>query len=246
MNNKLLNNIATQIVMDKVMDDKMKDFEKKQEDDTQENQVHDLNKDNQINEDDDDIFKIDEDEQKLVQELKEQRLMQQGIKPKQRDRSVEKKQSKFRYGEYREIEESEFLDTLLKNEKVVCHFYHSEFEKCKIMDKHLIKVSFDHRETLFVKINAEKAPFFCTKLNIQVLPTVIFSKGGKVFERIIGFEGLEGTEDFNTITLLRKLVMAKMIVPKNKNEKGEIKMKKKTKLNSQDSESEEEEDDYDC
>jgi thioredoxin-like negative regulator of GroEL len=233
--------------MDKVMDDKMKDFEKKQEDDTQESQVHDLNKDNQINEDDDDdIFKIDEDEQKLVQELKEQRLMQQGIKPKQRDRSVEKKQSKFRYGEYREIEESEFLDTLLKNEKVVCHFYHSEFEKCKIMDKHLIKVSFDHRETLFVKINAEKAPFFCTKLNIQVLPTVIFSKGGKVFERIIGFEGLEGTEDFNTITLLRRLVMAKMIVPKNKNEKGEIKMKKKTKLNSQDSESEEEEDDYDC
>ena len=40
---------------------------------------------------------------------------------------------------------------------------------------------------------------------------------------------------------------SKMIIPKNKNEKGEIKMKKKTKLNSQDSDSEEEDnDDYDC
>mmetsp|Transcript_29378 Transcript_29378/g.30492 ORF Transcript_29378/g.30492 Transcript_29378/m.30492 type:complete len:240 (+) Transcript_29378:21-740(+) len=239
MNNPLLNSIATQVVADKVMEDKMKEFQQAQIEEAKEAQPKEDQKN--IQEDDDDIFKMDEDEEKLMQGIREKRLMEKGMKPKARDRSREKKPLKYKYGEYREILESEFLDTLLKNEKVVCHFYHDEFEKCKIMDKHLTEIAFEHSETLFVKINAEKSPFFTTKLNIQVLPTVLLSQNGKVFERIIGFEGLEGTEDFNTITLTRKLVLTKMITGKNKNEKGQIKMKKKTKLSH---ESEDSEDDY--
>lgn len=241
MDNKLLNNIATQLVCDKVMEDKMKDFQKKQ--DEEENDKNkpknvDLNPEDQ---EEDDIFKEDEDEQKILNEIKARRLMDQGIKPKARDRSREKKPSKYRYGEYREIDESDFLDTLLKNDKVVCHFYHADFEKCKIMDKHLIKIALEHPETLFVKIDADKAPFFCARLTIQVLPTVLLSNKGKVFDRVIGFEGLEGTEDFPTINLIRKLVLSKMITPKNKNEKGEMKMKKLTKLSNDSDESEDEE-----
>lgn len=238
MDNKLLNSIATQIVADKVMDDKMKEYEdnqKKQEDD-QKKKAEEKPADEE--EDDDDIFAIDEEEEKIVNQMKENRLREQGIKPQARDRSREKKDknSKYKYGEFREIDESEFLDTLLKNKKVVCHFYHQEFEKCKVMDKHLRQIAFDHPETLFVKINADKSPFFCTKLNIQVLPTVLLSNDGKVFDRVIGFEGLDGIEDFKTITLVRKLVLSKMIVAKNKTESGEVSLKKKTKLTNYDSE----------
>lgn len=241
MNNALLNNIATQIVAEKVMEDKMKEFQIKQEETPDQNNEKKKKKEDEDDEDDD-IFKIDEDEKKIMNEIKEQRLMEKGIKPKPRDRSKEKKQVKYKYGEYREIDESEFLDTLLKNEKVVCHFFHSEFEKCKVMDKHLMKIAFEHSETLFVKINADKSPFFTTKLNIQVLPTVLLSNNGKVFERIIGFEGLDGIEDFKTINLIRKLVLSKMITAKNKAEKGEIKVSKNTKLSGYGEESDNEDD----
>ena len=72
------------------------------------------------------------------------------------------------YGQYKEIIESEFLDTMLQNSQVVCHFYSEDFERCKIADKHLYKLAQDHGETLFVKINANKSPFFTTKLDIKV------------------------------------------------------------------------------
>ena len=246
MNNALLNNIATQIVAEKVMKDKLKEYEETDEKSKEtENKEVDLNEiadNNKQEENDDDLFN-EEDDNKFLEEIKNKRLMEIGIKPKARDRSKEKKPKKSSYGEYREIDESEFLNTLLKNEKVVCHFYHKEFEKCKIMDKHLIEVAFAHPETLFVKIDAEKSPFFCTKLGIQVLPTVLLSNNGKVFERIIGFEGLEGYDDFKTIDLIRKLVMSKMIKAKNSTEKGEIKMKKVTRFNNNE-ESSSDEDDY--
>lgn len=247
---KLLNNLATQAVMDTVMDDKLKEHEDKQKPQNEQpkknNQM--VSTEGENFEDDDDIFKMDEDEEKMINDMKNKILIDQGLKPKQgqRDRSREKKPSKYKYGEYREIQESEFLDTLLKNKNVICHFYHPEFEKCKIMDKHLRKIAFEHTETLFVKIDANKTPFFSVKLNIKTLPTVIFSKDGQVNEKILGFEGLEGIDDFKSIHLIRKLVLAKMIKPKNNAERGEIKIKKRTKLNNEDysSDEDEDEDDY--
>ena len=38
-------------------------------------------------------------------------------------------------GEYREIVESEFLPTVTKHKFAAVHFYHREFERCKIMDQ---------------------------------------------------------------------------------------------------------------
>ena len=233
MHNALLNNIATEIVANKVMDDKMKDYDEAQQRQLQEEEDLLKPKEDKEEDDEEDIFQIDETEEKMIQEMKERKMMEKGYIPKSK---VEKNVNK--YGEYREIEEGEFLDTLLKNKKVVCHFFHPEFEKCKVMDKHLRIIAHEHPETLFVKINAEKTPFFSVKLNIKVLPTVVFSNEGKAFDRIIGFEDLDGVEDFKTSTLSRKLVLSKMITPKNKIESGKIKVSKKTKFNSNISDSE--------
>ncbi len=227
MHNALLNNIATEIVADKVMDDKLKEYE-----DAQLKEIEDAKVKPTVNEeqdDEEDIFAIDADEEKIVEVMKERKRLEQGGYQK-----GGKDSKSAKYGDYRDIEESEFLDTLLKNKKVICHFYHPEFEKCKVMDKHLRQIAYDHPETLFVKINAEKAPFFSVKLNIKVLPTVIFSIDGKAFERIVGFEGLDGVEDFKTLSLTRILVLNKMIQPKNNQESGKIKISKKTKLNNDD------------
>jgi thiol-disulfide isomerase/thioredoxin len=121
------------------------------------------------------------------------------------------------HGSYREIVSDEFLQEMCSSERVVCHFYHGDFERCKIMDMHLNKLAQRHIETKFVKINAEKAPFFTAKLLIQTIPTVVFFFDGVGREKIIGFEGLmddmpEGKEDeWPTILLARRMGMCNII-----------------------------------
>jgi hypothetical protein len=59
------------------------------------------------------------------------------------------------------------------------------------------------------------------------LPTVVFFKDGKAFDRIVGFEDLGMKDDFQTITLTRRLVKAKILKPLNKAERGEVTINKK-------------------
>ena len=63
-------------------------------------------------------------------------------------------------------------------------------------------------------MDAEKAPFFVTKLAIRVLPTVIVFKDGKVEEQFSGFEELGGRDDFRTEVLEHWLSKAGCIVMK--------------------------------
>jgi len=114
-------------------------------------------------------------------------------------------------GEYREIVEPEFLKTVTKNKHTVVHFYHREFKRCAIMDKRLGMVAYRHDEIKFVKLNAEKAPFFVKKLCIKVLPSVILFIDGVAIDRINGFEGL-GTDDFRTRTLEKRLLDIGMLI----------------------------------
>jgi hypothetical protein len=64
------------------------------------------------------------------------------------------------------------------------------------MDMHLQDLARRHINTLFLKINAEKAPFFCEKLNVRILPTVISFQHGitKPDHRQIGFINLKAPE----------------------------------------------------
>lgn len=117
------------------------------------------------------------------------------------------------HGELTEIVQDDFLPRITASKRCVVHFYHNDFHRCKIMDKHLRIIAHNHLETLFLVINAEKAPFFCSKLKVQVLPTVICFFDGvtnNVTQRQIGFAGLEpvpgGSEDeWPTHALERKL-----------------------------------------
>jgi hypothetical protein len=59
------------------------------------------------------------------------------------------------------------------------------------------------------------------------LPTVIFFKDGKAFDRIVGFQDLGGKDNFQTIILTRRLVKAKILKANNKSERGEVSINKK-------------------
>ncbi|XP_068343684.1 thioredoxin domain-containing protein PLP3A-like isoform X2 [Pyrus communis] len=59
------------------------------------------------------------------------------------------------HGEYRDITEGDFLGEVTGTEKVICHFYHREFYRCKIMDKHLKTLALKHVDSKFIKLDAE-------------------------------------------------------------------------------------------
>lgn len=121
---------------------------------------------------------------------------------KQRDTYIENKSKG--HGEYTEIFEDQFLDTVIKSKFCVVHFYHDEFERSKILDMHLGRLAPNHVESRFVKINAEKAKFFTEKLGVRTLPTVVFFEDGKATDRMEGLEGLGG-DDFKTRVLEERI-----------------------------------------
>ncbi|XP_042433459.1 thioredoxin domain-containing protein PLP3B-like [Zingiber officinale] len=135
------------------------------------------------------------------------------LKKEVEKREVLKKQG---HGEYREITEGEFLGEVTGSERVVCHFYHREFYRCKIMDKHLKALAPVHINTKFIKLDAENAPFFVTKLAIKTLPCVILFRNGIAFDRIVGFQDLGSKDDFSA-RALENLLKRKGIIDEKQN-----------------------------
>ncbi len=103
----------------------------------------------------------DEDDYELRQ-IREQRLRQ--IKAQQLQKLEDLSKG---HGQFREIVQDEFLAEMTSSTRVICHFYHKDFPRCEIMNHHLSKLAPKHLEAKFVKINAEKAPFFIDKVKSQ-------------------------------------------------------------------------------
>eukprot|EP00934_Nitzschia_sp_Nitz4_P008868 Nitzschia sp. Nitz4//scaffold20_size174350//121287//122292//NITZ4_002117-RA/size174350-snap-gene-0.249-mRNA-1//-1//CDS//3329541854//8858//frame0 len=94
------------------------------------------------------------------------------------------------HGEVRTISQDEFLPECTSSKYVVVHFFHDEFERCKILDHHLKRIAPLHLGCKFVRISAEKAPFFVGKLAIKTLPTLLVFHDGKTVDRMTGFDAL--------------------------------------------------------
>lgn len=110
-----------------------------------------------INDDDEE----DDDEDHELRELREQRLRQLKSQKNQIMEDIAKG-----HGQYREVVQDEFLAEVTASLNVVCHFYHRDFSRCEIMNHHLAKLAPMHVESKFIRINAEKAPFFVEKVSI--------------------------------------------------------------------------------
>lgn len=125
------------------------------------------------------------------------------------------------HGEYREISEGDFLGEVTGSERAICHFYHHEFYRCKIMDKHLKALASQHISTKFIKVDAENAPFFVSKLGIKTLPCVILFRKGIAFDRIVGFQDLGAKDDF-TMRTLENLLIRKGIIDERKTDNDDV------------------------
>jgi len=131
----------------------------------------------------------------------------------QLQQEAEKRQEMQRkgHGEYQTIEEGDFLEAVTKTHLTVVHFFHLDFERCKIMDKHLAELCKKYFETRFVRISAQDAPFFSVKLKVKMLPCVILFVNGVAVDRVVGFDELGATDHWETAVLERRLLKAGVI-----------------------------------
>jgi hypothetical protein len=166
---------------------------------------------------DSDDEEMDEEEAKIMRDIREKRMEEMKSEHHEARENLIKG-----HGKYTEITESEFLDYVTQSKNVACHFYHRDFERCKIIDMHLKIIAQLHPECRFITLNVEKAPFFITKLQIKVLPTIVMFINGVAVDRTIGFDEIGGRDDFPTLNLIRRMVKSKLLIPKNKKEKGQI------------------------
>ena len=152
--------------------------------------------------DDSDFDEFDDDDEALAA-FRARRLAEM-----KREHAHESENKGKGHGEVRTITQDEFLPECTGSFFVVVHFFHRDFERCKIMDHHLKRIAPLHLNCKFVRIDAEKAPFFVGKLNIKTLPTLLVFRDGKTIHRLLGFDGLSNAknpDDFTTSALGRYL-----------------------------------------
>ena len=53
----------------------------------------------------------------------------------------------------------DFLESVTKTDHVVCHFFHRDFERCKLLDKHLSILARKYFDTRFIKVSAPVSLF---------------------------------------------------------------------------------------
>ena len=214
--------IFNEMVMQEAIKDKTLEVQKQMMDDEGNLIGHGQEESKAERDDDSDSdFNSDGDET-IMKTMREERISRLKLQRQELEENIAKG-----HGVYTEITEEEFLPAITKTKFCVLHFYHNDFERCKIVDHHLKQIASKHLEARFMTINAEKCPFFVAKLQIQVLPTIVCFMDGVSLDRIVGFEELGGKDEFPTLLLARRLVNAGVCKALNNAEKGQMKMSRK-------------------
>ena len=56
------------------------------------------------------------------------------------------------------LQEGDFLEIVTSTERCVCHFFHADFERCKIMNQHLALLAKKYFGTRFIRLSAPVSP----------------------------------------------------------------------------------------
>lgn len=144
--------------------------------------------------------RVDEDNDDDDAELME--LRRQRVAQMQRMHAKEAEWRQKQHGEYREISQDEFFSVVVRekggSDDVCVHFYHKDFETCRVMDYRLSELAQKMLSVKFVKIDAEKSPFLVERLRINTLPCCVLFHNDVAVDRIYGFDGCmseDGTLD---------------------------------------------------
>ncbi|KAG6821603.1 hypothetical protein H0H93_000112 [Arthromyces matolae] len=157
----------------------------------------------------------EDDTDRLFAELEEEiendgdaAMREQGLEVLRREMERMQEMQKSHHGEYTEItDEKEVVRVSAHEPRCVVHFYHTNFKRCEIMDKHLKLLAKKYFSTRFFRVFVENVPWLVERLGIKVLPCVICFVDGVSKERLIGFEQLGNSDKFDTAMLELRLSM---------------------------------------
>ncbi|KAH7105553.1 thioredoxin-like protein [Auriculariales sp. MPI-PUGE-AT-0066] len=116
------------------------------------------------------------------------------------------------HGHYTEItDEKQVIETTAKESACIVHFYHRDFDRCKIMDRHLEALAPRYFATRFIRVFVENVPWLVNKLQVQVLPFIGCFMDGVLKHRMVGFEELGNDDSFATAALEMRLSLIGVI-----------------------------------
>ncbi|CBH09544.1 hypothetical protein, conserved [Trypanosoma brucei gambiense DAL972] len=148
----------------------------------------------------------DSDDDGELEELRKRRMAQM----QQHHAKVAEWRQK-QHGQYREISQDEFFSIVVRekggSDDVCVHFYHKDFETCRVMDSRLLELSRMMLSVKFVKIDAEKSPFLVERLHIKTLPCCVLFHNDVAVDRIYGFEGCIGEDGLLDKELLGERIL---------------------------------------
>jgi len=167
----------------------------------------------------------DEDQDALFAELEEEiendsnpALREHGLQALKAEMDRMKHMQENQYGRYTEIkDEKEVVRVTAHDPRVVVHFFHPNFQRCEIMDKHLDELAPKYANTRFARVFVENVPWLVEKLHIKVLPCVIVFVNGVAKDRVVGFEELGNTDSFNTAVLELRLSQTGVLAKRREN-----------------------------
>eukprot|EP00571_Detonula_confervacea_P008042 CAMPEP_0172317390 /NCGR_PEP_ID=MMETSP1058-20130122/31421_1 /TAXON_ID=83371 /ORGANISM="Detonula confervacea, Strain CCMP 353" /LENGTH=351 /DNA_ID=CAMNT_0013031931 /DNA_START=102 /DNA_END=1157 /DNA_ORIENTATION=- len=147
---------------------------------------HDNDNESESEDDDDEYGHLLDDEDDVLHAMRQARMAQLKQQQSQRATNIS-----LGHGSLRTITQDEFLPECTGSSKyVIVHFYHDDFERCKIMDYHLKIIAQEHLEAKLLRIDVAKSPFFVSKLHIKTLPALFVFDNGKQIAQLGGFDGL--------------------------------------------------------
>ncbi|CCW63624.1 unnamed protein product [Phytomonas sp. EM1] len=153
----------------------------------------------------------DDDEDMELQQLRRTR-MQQMMHLRDQEAVWRSKQ----HGQYREIDQDAFFNVVVRekggSDQCCIHFYHKDFETCKVMDRRLSELAQATLSIRFVKIDAERAPFLVDRLRITTLPCLLMFKNDLCVDRILGFSGCTSEDGTLDVDLLHERINQAMSI----------------------------------
>jgi len=116
------------------------------------------------------------------------------------------------HGKLTEItDEKQVIKASANEDRCIIHFYHRNFMRCDLMNKHLEILAPRHFRTRFLRVFVENVPWLVEKLQIKVLPCVICFIRGVSRDRLVGFEELGNDDSFTTSALELRLAQSGVI-----------------------------------
>ncbi|KIK68008.1 hypothetical protein GYMLUDRAFT_803974 [Collybiopsis luxurians FD-317 M1] len=139
-------------------------------------------------------------------------MREQGLEILRREMERTQELKQNQHGTYSEItDEKQVVHITAHEQRCVVHFYHPDFKRCEIMDKHLAKLAPKYFNTRFFRVFVENIPWLVERLSIKVLPCVICFVKGVTKDRLIGFDELGNNDTFTTATLELRLSVCGVI-----------------------------------